>query len=282
MHLSGESGGRLGRLDELVSLESALLEMEKRTAVAVASAKKLVNVLVASKRASGAGDLSAMRKTLDDARDALRVAQTDIGNAVNAWPYDEAMERSYFETKYAEELKEAAGAQELKISEEDRLLMCYPSVIRVDSQKRVVTIDKKPYKSVRPSVLAAYLRSRQTKSVRFRPGPFLEALYSAWEYARHADSGRRPPAIDVSVDRVYAVLTVAPGAGKEYSRQEFGRDLLLLQNSPEQRTKKGALVHLSAATNSKSNRGVITVVNKDGKPVLFASISFTEAGSRGS
>ena len=269
-------------MEELVSLESALAEMERRSAVAAASAKKLLSVLVASTRASAAGDLAAMHKTLDDARDALRVAQAEFGNALNAWPYDEADEQDYFETAYAQELKDAAAAQGLAIAEDDHLLMCYPSVIRVDPQKRAVTIDKKPYRSVRPSVLAAHLRSQQTKSVRFRPGPFLEALYAAWDYARHADTRSKTLAIDVPVDRIYAVLTVAPGAAKEYSRQEFGRDLLLLLDSAEHRTKKGALIHISAATGSKNKKGVITVVKKDGAPVLFSSISFTEAGPHGS
>lgn len=269
-------------LDELISLESALAEMERRTQVATASAKKLLRVLVASSRASAAGDLSAMHKALADARDALRVAQTDFGNAVNAWPYDEADEQTYFETAYAQELKEVAAEQGLTIAEDDHLLMCYPSVIRVEPQKRAVSIDKKPYKSVRPSVLVAHLLSQQTKSIRFRPGPFLEAVYSAWDYARHADTRSAALAIDVPVDRIYAVLTVAPGAAKEYSRQEFGRDLLLLLDSTEQRTKKGALIHISAATGSKNKRGVITVVKKDGMPVLFSSISFTEAAAHGS
>jgi hypothetical protein len=269
-------------LDELVSLESALAEMQKRTAVAAASAKKLVSVLVASTRASAVGDLAAMHKALDSARDALRLAQTELGNAVNAWPYDEAVEQTYFETAYAEELKEAAAEQGLTISEDDHLLMCYPSVIRVEPQKRAVSIDKKPYRSVRPSVLAAHLLAQQTKSVRFRPGPFLEAVYSAWDYARRADTRSMTLAIDVPVDRIYAVLTVAPGAAKEYSRQEFGRDLLLLLDSTEQRTKKGALIHISAATGSKNKKGVITVVKKDGAPVLFSSISFAEATPYGS
>ncbi|MCJ7795209.1 MAG: hypothetical protein MUQ56_00310 [Thermoleophilia bacterium] len=269
-------------LDELVSLESALAEMEKRTAVAAASAKKLLSVLTASTRASAVGDLSAMHKALDGARDALRLSQTDFGNAINAWPYDEAVEQIYFETTYAQELKEAAGEQGLTISEDDHLLMCYPSVIRVEAQKRAVSIDKKPYKSVRPSVLASHLRLQQTKSIRFRPGPFLEALYSAWDYARRADTRGMTLALDVPVDRIYAVLTVAPGAAKEYSRQEFGRDLLLLLDSAEQCTKKGAVIHISSATGSKNKKGVITVVKKDGTPVLFSSLSFTEAARHGS
>lgn len=269
-------------MEELVSLEEALAEMQKRSAVAAASAKKVVSVLVASTRASAAGDLAAMHKALAAAREALRVAQADLGNVVSAWPYDEADEQTYFETAYAQELKQAAAEQGLTLAEDDHLLMCYPSVIRVEAQKRAVSIDKKPYKSVRPSVLAAHLLSQQTKSIRFRPGAFLEAVYAAWDYARHAGARGRLPALDVPVDRVYAVLTVAPGAAKEYSRQEFGRDLLLLIDSAEQRTKKGAAIHISAATGSKSKKGVITVVKKDGTPVLFSSVSFTGVASHGS
>ncbi|MCZ7664763.1 MAG: hypothetical protein M5U22_18395 [Thermoleophilia bacterium] len=266
-----------------MTLESALAEMEMRTQAAGASAKKLSKAILSARRASTGGDIAAMKKALADARDMLRVVEVEFADAVTAWPFDEEQEQDYFESgHFTRELLAAAGEIELAISEEDGRLMCYPSVIRVDPGRRLVTVDKKPHRAVRPSVLAAHLRAQQTKTVRFKAGPFLEALYAAWKYARHADGKGKGPLRDVPVDRIYAVLTVAPGSGKEYSRQEFGRDLFLLESSGERRTRKEAEIHFSRSTGTKGGRGVITIVREDGKRVLYSSISFQEAAANGS
>jgi hypothetical protein len=257
-----------------MTLEIALAEMERRTQVAEASAKKYAAAVLGAKRASVVGDLATMNKALGVARDALRVAQAEFANAASAWPFDDAAEQAYFESEaFTRELLETAADMGLEISEEDGQLMCYPSVIRVDAAKRLVTIDKKAFRNVRPTVLAAHLWAQQSRKTKFNPAPFLEALYTAWEYARHVGTKGKGPDTDVSVDRVHSVLVVAPGSAKEYSRQEFGRDLFLLESSGERRTKRGAEIHFSRATGTKTGKA-ITVVREDGKRVLYSSISF--------
>lgn len=257
-----------------MTLETALAEMERRTQVAEISAKKYAAAVAGARRASVVGDLAAMNKALSVARDAMRVAQAEFSNAAGAWAFDEAGEYAYFEGgDFTRELRETAAGAGLEIVEEDGQLMCYPSVIRVDAAKRVVTIDKKAFRNVRPTVLVAYLRAQQARKTKFNPVPFLEALYSAWEYARHVGVKGKEADNDVSVDRIYSVLVVAPGSAKEYSRQEFGRDLFLLESSGETRTKKGAEIHFSRATGTKAGKA-ITVVREDGRRVLYSSISF--------
>ncbi len=259
------------------TLEEALAEMERRTDVAAASAKRYLSAVLGAKKASAHGDLAGMKKALGDAREALQLARTEFGNAASAWPFDDAGESDYFDSgAFGRELVAAGESIGLTIAEDEGQFMCYPSVVRLDPTRRLVTIDKKPYRFIRPSVLAAHLRAQQTRTVRFKPGPFLEALLTAWSYARHADAEGRGPAVDVSVDRVYAVLTVAPGSKKEYSRQEFGRDLFLLASSGETRTKSGAEVHFSRSTGAKTGRG-ITIVKENGDRVVYSSISFRES-----
>ncbi|MEK7846289.1 MAG: Gfo/Idh/MocA family oxidoreductase, partial [Nitrospinota bacterium] len=51
-----------------------------------------------------------------------------------------------------EELKKAAEAARLNLQEDEGQLMCYPSVLKIDAGRRVVLIDRKPYKFLRPSV----------------------------------------------------------------------------------------------------------------------------------
>ena len=263
---------------ELQSLENALADVEQRVAQASKSTKRLVSSLGAAAKSSAHGDLTALRRSLRDAMDNLKVAQVDIGNAIAAWSLDEESEQDYFRSgRFTLELKEAAAAAHLEIQEDEGQLMCYPSMLRIDPTRRAVLIDKKPFRSVRPTVLVSHLRDVQNRPPRFKAAAFLEALYIAWDYARHLNAGAHGLPKGVRVDRVYAALTIAPGSAKEYTKQEFGRDLYLLESSDVRITKKGARIHFSRATGTKTASGIVSVVGEDGRQVLYSSIEFSEA-----
>jgi len=129
------------------------------------------------------------------------------------------------------------------------------------------------------SVLTALLQELRTRPAKFKSGPFLESVYRAWDYARHLNAGPKGPPLNVRVDQIYSVLTVAPGSAKEYSKQEFGRDLYSLEKSGDRLTKRGARIHFSRSTGTKAGRGVITVVGEDGRRIQYSSISFIEGDS---
>ena len=265
-------------MEELHSLESALKDVEDRIANASKTTKRVTSALNAAAKASAHGDIAALRRAISDASESLRVAQLDIGTAVSSWRWEEDAEQEYFRSGlFAQELLEAAAGK-VDIQEDDGVLVCYPSMLRVDPARRAVLIDKKPWKSVRPSVLIAHLADVQGKPPRFKPAAFLESLYTAWDYARHHARGAHEPARDMRVDRVYAALTIAPGSSKEYSKQEFGRDLYLLERTGVRQTRKGARLSFSRSTGTKAGVGVISVVGEDGRQVLYSSISFHEAG----
>jgi hypothetical protein len=153
-------------------------------------------------------------------------------------------------------------------------LLCYPVIVRVDPGKRAVTIDRKPYREVRPSVLVAHLAALQAKPATARPEPFLEALHTAWEYARHRGAAGRTPATDVRVNDLWAVLTVAPGSKKEYTKQAFGRDLYMLESSGVRETKSGMRVHFSRSTGTKE-AGAIVISGQGGDRIIYSSVGFT-------
>lgn len=267
-------------MNDGVTLEAALAEMEKRAEVAALSAKKYANALLAARKSSAHGDLAGLKKALADARETLRVAQVEFGNVATSWPFSEDDEVEYFQSgRFIQEVMDVSSSIGLSAVTEDGQLMCYPSIVRVDPTRRAVTIDKKAYRNVRPTVLAAHLQAQQKRGAKFKPGPFVEALYAAWDYARHARM-KRGPALDVAVDKIYAVLTVAPGAGREYARQEFGRDLFLLESTVGIATKRGAVPHFSRSTGARSGGG-ITIVREDGTPVVYSSVRFTEPGGDG-
>jgi hypothetical protein len=262
-------------VDEQASLESALEDMERRIGNAISSLNKSLRGLKAAEKAAKTGDLAALHKALDGQRESARVAHADASSLREAWRMSDEAERQYFQDgAFVREVLERALAERLNAAEVDGMLMSYPAVVRVDPARRQVTIDRKPFRQIRPSTLVGHLAAIQRKPPATRPEQFLEALYRAWDYARHRDAGSRLPAQDVRVDELWAVLTVAPGADREYSKQELGRDLYLLERSGVRETRSGARVHFSRSTGTKV-RGAITVVGEDGLPVIYSSVGFS-------
>ncbi|MDZ4654801.1 MAG: hypothetical protein U1F44_02855 [Coriobacteriia bacterium] len=266
-------------MNERQSLEAELAGVEARLGTAIRSTKRVVSALGAASKASNHGDLAALHRALKDVTDALATAKVDLGTATSSWSWDEEMEQDYLQSgAFTEELKQAASAARLELQEDEGQLMCYPSTLRIDVARRVVLIDKKPYKFLRPAVLVAHLRAVQQRPARFKAAVFIESLHTAWEYARHysGDKAHGLPG-QVRVDRIYAALTIAPGSSKEYTKQEFGRDLYLLEDSGVTTTKKGSQLKFSRSTGTKASTGVITVVGEDGRQVLYSTLEFTEA-----
>jgi hypothetical protein len=256
-------------------LENACEQTQRRVDTALKSVAKLTSGLKAGQKAARVGDLGALHKALADLEAHLQVARTEILSVAHSWGLSEEEEVDYFaDGGFTEELVSAAYAGGLQLSVEDDTIISYPSLIRVDANRRCVLIDRKPYRSVRPFALVAHLKAVQTRPPRFKAAQFLESLYVAWDHARHLRASGRQPSTDVRADHVYAALTIAPGSGKEYTKPEFGRDLYFLEQSGERLTRKGARVYFGRSTGTKSSSGTITVVGEDGRRVDYSSIGF--------
>lgn len=256
-------------------LENACEETQRRIETAIKSVSKLTGGLKASQKAARIGDLGALHKALADLEGKLQVARAETLSAAQSWSLSEDEEVTYFaDGGFTEELVANAGASGLRVAVEEGTIVCYPSLVKVDAAKRCVLIDRKPYRSVRPSSLVAHLKAVQARPPKFKAAQFLESLYVAWDHARHLRAAGRQPGTDVRVDYLHAALTIAPGSSKEYSKPEFGRDLYLLEQSGERVTRKGAHVYFGRSSGTKIASGVITVVGEDGRRVDYSSISF--------
>lgn len=239
------------------------------------SAAKLISGLKAGHKAALVGDLAALHKALAELEGQLQVVRTETLNAAKSWPLTEEEEVAYFaEGGFADELMAEAQAAGLQASLEDGTIVSYPSPVSVEAAKRCVAIDRKPYRLVRPSHLVAHLKVVQARPLGFKPAQFLEALYVAWDHARHLRASGHQPATDVRVANVYAALTIAPRSRKDYPKPAFGRDLYMLEQSGERLTRKGARLHFGRSTGTKSTSGAITIVGEDGRRVEYTSIGF--------
>lgn len=260
---------------DIRSMEDALASLERQVDRAQASAGQLQRGLKLLGRASKDGDLSAIRKLLDDQSDLNQAVRSDVEGLKEAWRYSQEEERAFLDSgRYIAELSDVAAQQRVSAVQQDGALLCYPVVVRVDAPRRAVTVDRKLVRAIRPTAVVSRLSLLQRKPVRGKPALFLEALYRAWQYARHRDSQGKLLPSDVRVNELYDVFTVAPGSGAEYSRQEFGRDLYLLERSDVRVTRNGQRLRFSRSTGAKDRAASIVVVGEDGQQITYSSVSF--------
>ena len=133
---------------------------------------------------------------------------------------------------YTRELLETAARVRVAMFEQDERLYCYPSLVQVLPAERMLLIDRARERRLRPSIVVEHLRTLQERSPRFRPEAFLETLFKAYRALaqRHGSAALERGPVE-RLAEVYELLTLLPGQSREYSRQEFARDLYLLDRS---------------------------------------------------
>ncbi|MDQ1295013.1 MAG: hypothetical protein QG608_2898, partial [Actinomycetota bacterium] len=174
---------------------------------------------------------------------------------------------------YVRELLAEAEARGVQMFEEDDRLLCYPSLVRVLPADAVVEVDKRRERRLRPRVLVGQLARTQQRAPRFKAELFLDGLRSAYELVV-AGQGTKADGV-VRLVEVWAALTLLPGQRGQYSKQEFARDLYLLDQSGVTSTPRSPReLRLSASTGTK-NSGVLITVARDGRRQYYWGVSFT-------
>ena len=84
---------------------------------------------------------------------------------------------------------------------------------------------------------------------------------------------KKPDAVARLAD-IWAVLTLRPGQGKDYTRPEFARDLYLLDQSGAAQTKSGRALRWHASSGTRT-AGLLTTVARTGQQQRYWGISFT-------
>jgi hypothetical protein len=195
--------------------------------------------------------------------------------AKEGWDFDE---QAYFaEGAFAQELLATARRLNVQLFEQDDVLYSYPSLIRILPSDRAVTIDKQRERRVRPTVLVAHLKDRQQRPARFKAADFLESLYEAYKIKVVLDKGIAglENGDVVRLRDLYQVLTLLPGATREYTLQEFARDFYLLDQSDVRETRNGMAMYPTASTATRGARaGTLKVITQRGEEKLYFGLSF--------
>ncbi len=264
-------------LSQVGSLEQALAEIEteagdlvKTTKLVMASCKKI-------KDAAKVGDLVKLRKLLDEGKAATLELGCDFLKTQERLNFDET---SYLAgNDFRQELLTTAQQMGVNLYEHDGYLFSYPVLLKILHKERVVSIDRMRESRIRPSVLVKRLKEVQNKPLRFKPRTFLEMLYTAYSLVV---AGRGKHLIGkgtvIPLLELYQLLTILPWQANEYTRQEFGRDVYLLDKSGTIATKNSHRANFHASTGVRDVSKTLIVIAQGGREKTYYGISFVKTG----
>jgi hypothetical protein len=259
------------------SLETALARTESAAEQALAASADVSKALRRLRTSAQVGNLRDLRAMLTAVQQAADRARDEANRAASSWQLDED---TYFSSgRFSEELLAAAHATGLQLFERDERFYCYPVLVRVAAAERSVFVDRARERRVRPAVLVERLREVQRRPPRFRPEAFLDSLFRAYGYLvakrgpDQLDAGHTERLVDV-----YDLMTLMPGAGREFSRQEFARDIYLLDRGGVTSTRRGYVVSFPASTGARSAGTEMRVVTESGQEKVYYGLAFSPGG----
>ena len=268
------TGSEMPESEREAALETALAQTQAAAELALTAVAQLTATLRRLRAAALVGNLRDLRTALGNVEHTAARAHDVSSTASASWQLDE--EAYLASPDFTAELLAAAREAGLQLFERDDRLYCYPVLVRVAPADRAVFVDRTRERRIRPSVLIEHLRDVQRRPPRFRPEAFLESLFRAYEYlvTRHGsnqlDAGHAERLIEV-----YDLMTLMPGAGRDYSRQEFARDIYLLDRSGVTTTRRGYVVSFPASTGARSAGASLRVVTESGQEKVYYGLSFS-------
>jgi len=248
------------------SLEQSLASTEADAEATLKAATSVVSSVKKFRDAAKKGNLRELHRTMDAAEQAIAALRQQFSNAQAGWDFDE---ETYFSgTAFHTEMIEAARQAGVKIAGQHGIIYCYPFLIRVRPQDQTVLINKIKERRLRPSVLARHLKELQNRPVRFRSEAFLESIYTAYAtlLAHQSEASGKPKKL---MD-IYRLLTLLPGQSKEYSQEDFARDIYLLEKSGVTTTNQGFVWRLPPPSRAIGLR----LITEEGSERYYFTISF--------
>ena len=266
--------------DQSASLEEALARTQADVDAAIRAASQSLGALKKLRAAVQVGNLRDRPNTMASAEQSVVTLRQQFANVAEGWTFDH---ESHMSTgAFTEELLQVAEREGLQIYEQDGRLYCYPALIQVVPGDPGLLIDKQRERRLRPSVLITHLRNVQQRPPRFKPDAFLESLFGAYSRIVAGQGqdlfgiGTAPRLLDL-----YELLTLLPGQSREYSKQEFARDIYLLDRSGVDTTRRGHQVSFPASTGTKASGSVIRVITEEGATKIYSAIAFRRGEENG-
>jgi hypothetical protein len=252
-------------------LESALVALEAKIAKAQKAVDGLSKTIKAAGKAAQLGQVADITKRLSAIEGNVREAEVASRELATAWSFDAA---SYLEQSFLDDLSAAASEAGVKLFVKEGRIYAFPLLLRLLPREAAVRIGKKRERRLRPKVLVSQLAAMQNRPQRFPEQRFLDLLYRAYQYLAGSDwqrttSGSGPV---IPLTDIYAALTLLPNS--DYSIEEFGRDLLILDRKPDMRTKEGFRISFPGSAIAREKVQRVAVYDEDGQERVYIGLSF--------
>jgi hypothetical protein len=259
----------------LPQLEVALRKTEADAEGSLKAAGAVARSLKRFRALIHQGNLREVKGALQAVEQAVGALQQQVEDTREGWDFPES---SYFASgAYTRELLATAERMNVRVFEQDDRLYCYPTLIRVLAAERSVLVDRTRDRRLRPSLLLEHLRELQQRPARFKPEAFLDGLFRAYKVSveRHGAAAMDQASVE-PLTRLYELLTLLPGQSREYSRQEFARDIYLLDKSQVTETH-GYVASFPASTGTRAVGSPITAITETGQQRSYWGIAFARA-----
>ena len=251
------------------TLEEALEAVERDADAAIRSLGAALKAAKKAKSAAATGQIRDLQQALDNAAGLASQAASAADELRAGWRFDVG---EWFSTgQFAKELSASAADAGVQASELDERILSYPVILQVSPADATVVVDKQKDRRIRPSVLARHLADLQQRPPKFRAEAFIESLVMAYDYVVAAKALR--PGSPAKLVDVHRVLTLLPGAARDYTLQEFARDMYLLDQSGRVTAKDGRRMSLPASALTRGG-GVLTTVTRAGQTKIYAGVAF--------
>lgn len=250
------------------SLESSLSAIERDADAAIRSLTAALKEARKVKAAAAAGLLRDLRQSLGTTAQLAADAAGTARDLLGGWTFDE--EEHFASGAFTKEVLALAAEEGVAVYESDERILSYPAIVTISASDTTVVIDKKKERRVRPTVLIRTLKALQTRPLKFKAEAYLEALATAYDHVVAKRDLRR--SATVKLLDIYSVLTLLPGSARDYTKQEFTRDLYLLDQSGITKTKDGRTLSLPASALTRGS-GVLTTVARSGQEKVYAGMA---------
>jgi len=259
-------------------IEAAFAQAEADGRAALKAAATTTSALKRYAAAAATGKVNDLRSTTDAVSQAMQTLQQAVEDIEAGWDFET---EAYLQNgAYTRELIDTAQEAGLRITELDNRLYCYPALLRVLPKDGAVMIDKVRERRLRPTVLVGLLQDMQKRPARFKVAEFLESLYKVYGIATKLRDGRSMGSV-IPLVELYDLLTTKPGDAREYSKQEFARDVYLLDRSNEAVTRNGSRLEFHAGAGAKlSASNLLSVVTERGAEKKYHGIAFSAGTAR--
>ena len=259
------------------SLEEELSALESQLAAASKAAKLALAELKKAQSGARVGQLRDVSRSLAEGRNAAKRFAEEMASADSSWKFE--VEPSFTEGGYLKELLQEADRAGLKLFERDGRLYCFPMLLTLSAKDMAVMVDRKPERRLRPRELVRVLLERQKRPQRFNEQKLLDTLFDAYSRLDRRLLRDWTPEVRgngpvVPLIQIYELLTLLPGSEREYPKEEFARDIHLLDRQPDLRTKDGRRFALPAATGTKVTGQRLIVVDHQGVEKIYVGIRF--------